>query len=268
MLGQPAGWYRDPAPANPTAPDTLRFWDGHAWTTQTRLATRADRRAWANEVVLERQRWAHELVARADAGDPEAQQILSAAMAGQGTRSTTPDGEPLAGWWRRGFACLLDGFLVAILSTALSWRYLRRMLEAYGDYFGQAVDAAEAGRPTPPVTELVSAISGPILAMTLIGVATTAAYEIGFLKAFQATPGKLALGLQVRLRSQAGPMPWRALVLRWAAKSGVSVLQLIPFGGLACSVYTLLDLLWPLWDGKRQALHDKAAGTNVVRRRR
>jgi uncharacterized RDD family membrane protein YckC len=28
--------------------------------------------------------------------------------------------------------------------------------------------------------------------------------------------------------------------------------------------YWLLDNLWPLWDRKRQALHDKAAGTNVV----
>jgi uncharacterized RDD family membrane protein YckC len=27
---------------------------------------------------------------------------------------------------------------------------------------------------------------------------------------------------------------------------------------------SILDLLWPLWDDKRQALHDKIAGTNVV----
>ena len=26
----------------------------------------------------------------------------------------------------------------------------------------------------------------------------------------------------------------------------------------------LLNVLWPLWDGRRQALHDKAAGTVVV----
>lgn len=26
----------------------------------------------------------------------------------------------------------------------------------------------------------------------------------------------------------------------------------------------LLDVLWPLWDGKRQTLHDKIAGTVVV----
>ena len=26
----------------------------------------------------------------------------------------------------------------------------------------------------------------------------------------------------------------------------------------------ILDVLWPLWDGKRQTLHDKIAGTVVV----
>ena len=30
------------------------------------------------------------------------------------------------------------------------------------------------------------------------------------------------------------------------------------------SVLTLIDYLWPLWDDKRQALHDKVAKTQVV----
>jgi uncharacterized RDD family membrane protein YckC len=29
----------------------------------------------------------------------------------------------------------------------------------------------------------------------------------------------------------------------------------------------LLDHLWPAWDGKKQAIHDKIARTNVVRSR-
>ena len=33
-------------------------------------------------------------------------------------------------------------------------------------------------------------------------------------------------------------------------------------GGL----YYLVDVLWPLWDGKKQALHDKAASTAVVKK--
>jgi hypothetical protein len=45
------------------------------------------------------------------------------------------------------------------------------------------------------------------------------------------------------------------------------VVSLVPLVGLLGSVYSLLDDLWPLWDGRRQALHDKVARTNVVRTR-
>ena len=37
---------------------------------------------------------------------------------------------------------------------------------------------------------------------------------------------------------------------------------LIPGGPLLI----LVDLLWPLWDARRQTLHDKIAGTVVLRR--
>ena len=36
------------------------------------------------------------------------------------------------------------------------------------------------------------------------------------------------------------------------------------FGLSLLSVANLLDVLWPLWDGKKQAIHDKVVGTNVV----
>ena len=36
------------------------------------------------------------------------------------------------------------------------------------------------------------------------------------------------------------------------------------FGFSFFSILNLLDVLWPLWDEKKQALHDKVAGTNVV----
>jgi uncharacterized RDD family membrane protein YckC len=38
--------------------------------------------------------------------------------------------------------------------------------------------------------------------------------------------------------------------------------------GVVGSLLIILNLLWPLWDDKRQALHDKIAATNVVVRRR
>ena len=47
---------------------------------------------------------------------------------------------------------------------------------------------------------------------------------------------------------------------RGAIRSATAgVLTVIPIGAI-------LDLLWPLWDSKNQTIHDKAAGTLVLRR--
>jgi uncharacterized RDD family membrane protein YckC len=54
-------------------------------------------------------------------------------------------------------------------------------------------------------------------------------------------------------------------MMRWIFQCGYTLLGLLPLVGALTSVYWLLDNLWPLWDGKRQALHDKVARTNVVR---
>ena len=52
---------------------------------------------------------------------------------------------------------------------------------------------------------------------------------------------------------------WRTVILRalvWAAPGLNSLLAL----------FQLLDVLFPLWQPKRQALHDLAARTQVVKR--
>ena len=81
----------------------------------------------------------------------------------------------------------------------------------------------------------------------------------------QATPGKLILGLRVRLRDRPGPMTIGTVLLRWAGQFGVGILGLLPVVGCLSFIYSVLDYLWPLWDDKNQAIHDKIAKTNVVR---
>jgi uncharacterized RDD family membrane protein YckC len=44
--------------------------------------------------------------------------------------------------------------------------------------------------------------------------------------------------------------------IRWAVAIGLTILLIIP---------NLIDVLWPLWDTKRQALRDKAVGSIVIR---
>jgi len=261
MLDQPAGWYRDPAPRDPLAPDTKRYWDGLAWTAQTRTGTKRERRVWRAEAAAARAAYARGLAERAQAGDEEAQWHLAA-----GNGRTTPDGQRLAGWWVRFAANLLDGWLVTVVGCIVAWPLLQEIFVAVQRFVVRAAHRAERGRSLPDPDVLAAAVGGPVLMATVIFVALNLAYEVGFLKGYAATPGKLALGLRVRPGDPGGPLTWRAALLRWAGKSGAGLLQVLPFGSLAYVVYALLNYLWPLGDRHRQALHDKVARTYVVRR--
>ena len=206
----------------------LRWWDGYRWTEHTQLA--------------------------------------SPGQGASGRSTTTPDGVPLAGWWHRVGASMLDGLILLPLGLLLSFPWVREIVDVYGDYFGQLTEDLEAGRTsTVSDADLAARIARPLAIVTLISLLVSFAYHVGFLMWRQATPGKLITGLRVRMREQPGPMPLGAVLLRWLTQSGVGVLSLLPYVGSLVGLYNLLDSLWPLWDGKKQAIHDKAAGTNVVR---
>jgi len=71
------------------------------------------------------------------------------------------------------------------------------------------------------------------------------------------TVGKMVWDIRVRDAATGGPLGLARAVRRYL----LPLLTLIPFLGLAIG---LTDGLWPLWDGRRQALHDKLAGSVVV----
>ena len=92
-------------------------------------------------------------------------------------------------------------------------------------------------------------------AASIIGLLISGAYEVFFLSRSGATPGKKIVGISVRLRDRAGPPTMKAVLLRTGCILVLSVISSLAY---------LLDVLWPLWDDKKQAIHDKAAATNVV----
>jgi uncharacterized RDD family membrane protein YckC len=107
--------------------------------------------------------------------------------------------------------------------------------------------------------DLISGSSQLIL--TSVTLAVGMLYHVGFLRWKSATPGKLICGLRVvpvdRGRDP-GPLAWGSVLIRaaiWVLLGISSFLRLI----------TLVDVLFPLWHPKRQALHDIAAKTQVVR---
>ena len=184
-----------------------------------------------------------------------------------GAVPTTPDGEVLAGWGRRLAAYLLDGLVLGVLTLLVSFPFVARLVHAFADYVHATVRAQESGAPPPSQLSIYSDQWGAILGIGLVSLLVNLVYQLLFLRWRSATPGKLALGLRVRLREQPGQLSWATILRRWLAQFGPNVIALVPLVGSLASVYQLVDGLWPLGDRQRQAVHDKFAGTNVVRRR-
>src|SRR5262245_53737334 len=70
------------------------------------------------------------------------------------------------------------------------------------------------------------------------------------------TAGKRLLGLSVRHEASLGRLGYPAAFVRWLVALILWSLMLLP---------GVLHAFWPLWDEKRRALHDRAAGSVVVR---
>ena len=240
MTQTPPGWYPDPTPSRPDQGPALRWWDGARWTEQVTAlppaaATRPD--------------------------------YPSQAYGSPTPPATTPDGQPLAGWWQRVGAWIIDSFITFPIAVVVGLPFIIPMARAFADEWNQVMDEIESGTSSPQAfgAGFQNEIMWYVLGFTLVALVVGAAYEIGFLRWKQATPGKMLLGLQVRLRERPGTLPWGCLFLRWFIKNLGNILGQIPFVGGLLNIAWLVNFLWPLWDDKRQALHDKAAGTNVVR---
>lgn len=254
MTQIPPGWHPDPAGPQAAQPPMLRWWDGTAWT---------------------------EHVAPTQPFGPPSTQPFGPPYAARSVRPvpTTPDGQPLAGWWWRALAFVLDSILVGIVGNLVSLpaqRDLQGDLDRLTTELQHRIDTD----PSNPQLGLYFDGLGEVLRADALGLFLPAllvvvVYHCAMLRWKGATLGKLAVGLRVRRREAPGTLPWSAIAIRVMVQFViVDLLMLIGFAAgmaavlavtvLVVTAYQLADQLWPLWDSKRQALHDKAAGTNVV----
>jgi len=239
VTSQP-GWHPDPTQSS-DGPQTgqvaqLRYWDGTRWTEHTAPA----------EGPAASEQYA------------AAQQVYGA----PGQAATTPDGVPLSGWWWRVLAVIIDTVILSAVMVAIAFPWISDVISTYGDWLDEALSSSSGSVDT---RQLQEDIARPLLIIGAINIALGFVYNVGFLMWKQATPGKLVLGLRVRLRETPGPMPLGTVLTRWAGQYAVGILGLVPFVGSIGGLYSILNYLWPLWDAKKQALHDKVAKTNVVR---
>jgi uncharacterized RDD family membrane protein YckC len=183
------------------------------------------------------------------------------------TGPTTPDGQPLAGWWIRLLARIIDGILFGIVVSIVGFQLVAPdLMQDFQSYVDSVLDAAEAGSTaTPAVPE---EINSALLRLGLFNGIAFLVYELLMVKFLGGTLGKLITGLRVRLRDQPGPLPWSAAGIRSGVWAGPGLISGVGLLGTLASLFTLLNGLWPLWDPKKQAIHDKVAKTNVVKRRR
>ncbi|MGO0576913.1 RDD family protein [Ornithinimicrobium panacihumi] len=292
-MSQQAGWYDDPENEQ-----NLRYWDGVQWTNhvspkqkpnleQAGRNLQADGAAQGAESGAQtwgeapgQQQWGQQgwgqqpgqQYGQQPAQQPGQQQGWGQQpadgqwgqqqwqpMPGQGyqtqggPRDRTPDGQPLAGWGMRLLARIIDSILLAAVVALLS-----PMISGIPDFwarYGEAIADPSAVLSMPP--DLAQGFFRITIASVVFGLV----YETVLTTLLGGTLGKLALGLRVRLREAAGNLQWGPSAIRAAIWN---LPQLINTIG---SIFALVNGLWPLWDDKRQALHDKAARSNVVRKR-
>lgn len=151
-------------------------------------------------------------------------------------RSTHASGLAYAGWWQRVGAELVDGLFVTLpLGIAVS------------------------------ILDVPATVGAAFIALAVFLYNWTLDSEPG-----GQTWGKRIVGIRV-VADETGDVIGRS---QGAARAGV-VAALTLLGNLSLgdpssfyaslSFLGTLDVLWPLWDRKRQTWHDKAAGSIVVR---
>jgi uncharacterized RDD family membrane protein YckC len=255
------GWHPDPAPQQPGQPPQLRWWDGSRWTEHTtpvpgQQAPGGESRPGPYQGQFGYQPYP----VQQDQQQPYARHPYG----GPGAK-VTPDGVPLSGWWWRVLAFIIDSLILGVVAALIAMPWVRDVIHDYRVWFDAAMDASQNGGTAPDAADLQRQVAGPIAVIGAIQLGLSLVYNVAFLMWRQATPGKLACGLRVRLRGRPGPMPIGTILLRWLGQFGIGVIGLVPTVGGITGVYSILDYLWPLWDSKNQAVHDKIARTNVVR---
>lgn len=181
----------------------------------------------------------------------------------------TADGVPLAGWWIRVLASLIDSVIIGVIAAIPSSPIYVRVFANFSTYLRQVTEAAQNGLPTPPAPTAGTLITaGDQLAIAGISILVGLLYHSLFLRWKSATPGLLACRLRVVPVDQGRAtekLGWNTILIRVAIWVLPGIASSLPGALSVLGLFSLLNSLFPLWQPKRQAIHDLAARTQVVK---
>ncbi|MBO1756203.1 RDD family protein [Allobranchiibius sp. CTAmp26] len=258
MTQRPSGWYEDP-----DDPDQLRYWDGILWSP---------RRMPKVKPGLERSGPVPVAAGRPDDGPhrggtlrptPRPQADPWRKEPPHQQAPTTPDGDVLAGWWRRGGAVIIDFVLTSLVSALVAFPWTLDRARQTSDYFHTLTTWRGSG-PSPQVPYN---LAHPPWQIFVANIAVYALYEVGMTVWRGQTVGKIVTGIRVRRTASAGSPGLAAAVNRFLVKCVYVLVSFVPALSWIAAAFALVDYLWPLRDPARRALHDISAGTYVVRTR-
>lgn len=163
----------------------------------------------------------------------------------RGQETTTPWGQPLAEWWKRLVAIIVDFFIL--------WIPLQVLSAIAGVSFNASVRFDPVENEFERSGGLFDGAGLPVMALSIVAPILYYGLLNGSPKG--QTVGKMLLKIQVRDANSGGPIgPGRGLIR--------AVVYQVLF--LACVIPGIVNGLSPLWDRRRQAWHDKAANSLVV----
>ncbi|WP_392507178.1 RDD family protein [Naumannella halotolerans] len=282
----PAGWYPDPLD-----PRRTRYWDGWQWSRETREDESAAGQPgtggqpgqpgqWGNppqgQQPYGQQGYGQQGYGQQGYGQPGPGQNPYgqnpygqnpygqnpwAQPAASGKELLTADGRPLASWWARFAAWLLDMVMITVLSVLFSLPVWQRLAGVVADYYAASLAAVEQGQnppPTPDPTTILSATDQLWSTAAVIGAAI--GLHLVFLLWKGATPGQLLLGIRPVQTDGSPKLTGRAVAMRTLFRG------VFPQLGWLMLV-ALVDGLTAAFNPRRQSWHDRLSETQVIRRR-
>lgn len=249
----PGGWYADPVDAG-----RERYWDGWQWTRNVRPGPGAGG-------VTPQGQSGRPGVPLAPQANLQPGYGAQPGFGGPMYRMVpaTADGVPLAPWLWRALAYIIDMFLVyavtEIISRILGWSAaINRAMNAYMAYLTEVMTTG-GQLDLMHALEILNTPESTYVNMTMM--ALFVVYSGLMLRSRGATLGKMVCRLRVVPLDHGQSAPGLPTATAWLRPLVTKLMEFVP-------LLQPIDFLFPLWDRRRQTLHDKLVRTQVVREER